>query len=363
MAGRITRIKEIQEIENAIAKDVFEFICEDNEEQQITPKGEPKKTREGETKPPIKSIILKEIILENTHIYFFEKHEDNSLGCTEFDINKEISKQILQKYKNNFEKSIIPYNYTIVPFDLGGSLSGGAHKMMVLDEGEVYNLSDIKQMIADCNNSSSDIEYKKLDFYVIVVDYNGTKLYIFENFEQSMRLDKSRLLKAITSRNQKKFNKVSNNEHFYLKFDMTCFLFGGKLYILRKPTFEKIFDYEKKYKEACTKPENINYVDSLGIMNNIELFKQNLDTDNLNILRKFTYLMDFQEEIKTLVSDMNKVRKLITDYKVKGIVIENNKILVEKSNFQSILKLLDRAQTEHPITKEKFESEHKTRIR
>jgi len=171
MAGRIIRIKEIDEIENVIAKNIFEFICEDKQEQQLTSKGEPRKTKDGEIKPLLKSVILKDDILENTHIYFFEKHNDDSLGCIEFDITKEISKQILKKYKNNFERSIIPYNYAIVPFDLEGSLSGGVHKMMVLDEAEVYNLTDIKQMIADCNNSSSDVDYKNLDFYVIVIDY------------------------------------------------------------------------------------------------------------------------------------------------------------------------------------------------
>lgn len=351
------KLEKIESIEDSTIKDIFSLLCENAETEQTTKLGKPKKNKDGTPKPKILSTELKENIIQNTKLYFFEKYDDDSLSCTEFDINDEIAKEILKKYKNNFERTIIPHKYQIINFDIEAKLGDGKDQIMKLESSKVNNLTNIQNLISNCNNSSSDVDFKKLDFYVIKTEENGKEIYFFEKYESSMRLDKTRLLKALISRRQKKFNKVSGEEHFYLNYNMSCFLFGDFLYILRKPTFERIFDYEKVYHEICTKEENIKFVEDLQIFDSIDNFKENLDTDSLNILRKFSHLMNYQKEIKLLVSDISKVKQLLKDWKVKGVKIENDKISIAQSKFQSILKFLGRGQREHPITKEKFDED------
>jgi hypothetical protein len=358
----IHKLKSLDEISNSEIKGIMSYLCEDSETYETTPKGKKKTDKDGDEKPPIKSVELKNSSLSNCHIYFFEKYDDNSLSCIQFDIDAVVAEQILIKYKLNFEKSIIPHDYNIISFDIEGQLAGKS-SMMKLPESEVYNLEVVKNKISDANHSSESINYGKLDFYVVSICDGTSELLFFEKYEPSMRLDKTRLLKAIVSRQQKKFNKViETQDHFYLKFNMSCFSFNSEMYILKKPIFEKIFDYEVKYKEICSSSKNTDFMNELNLFDDMQVFSEKLDTDNLNVLRKFSHLMDFQKEIQTLVADIREVERLIVDYKVKGIVIENKKINVQKSNFQSILKFLDRGQTEHRITKEKFESDHKTRV-
>ena len=92
----------------------------------------------------------------------------------------------------------------------------------------------------------------------------------------------------------------------------------------------------------------------------INEFKKALDTDNMNVLRKFSKIMQEKEIVKSMFEDFNKIKELVKEHnKFSTIVIENNKINIKKSNFQSILKLLNRDHLEHKITQEKFESNSK----
>lgn len=353
MAGKF-KLERIEAIKNPEIQKITSFLCQNIETKQKTPLGKLRKNKDGSLKPKKLSVDLKNEIIKNTQIYFFEKYEDNKLSCIKFDINEEIAEEILKKYKRNLEKSIISHDYQIIDFNINVELAEKT-SIMSIEESKVNNLKTIKNLVLNCNHSSSDINYKKLDFYIIKTFENGEEIYFFEKYEKGMRLDKTRLLKIFTSKKEKRFNKVSGDEHLYLNYPMSCFLFNQKMYILRKPIFERIFDYETLYKAICSKKENINFVNELNLFDDTRKFEERLQTDNLNILRKFSHLMNYKKEIKLLVNDIEKVKKLLKDYKVKGIKIEDNHISMTQSNFQSILKFLDRGQREHPITKEKFD--------
>ena len=69
--------------------------------------------------------------------------------------------------------------------------------------------------------------------FVIKVDFGGKNLLFFERFDNIMKLDKTRLMKLLSNRNEKKFNTVTG-DFLYLKYHMPCYLFNDEMFILKK---------------------------------------------------------------------------------------------------------------------------------
>ncbi len=353
-------IKKIEEIQNVKIKSIFEFLCENVEEKLLTKTGKISKDMQGSEKI-IRSIKLKESILENTSLFTIEKIKINGrqeISVNKIEIDKPIAEIILATYKKNFERTIIKNNYQIIDYNIEFELAK-EHKIMLEAKDNVHKLNEIIGKINNFNDCSALIDFNKLSFFVIKIEYNGKEILFFEKFDKIMKLDKTRLMKFFSRRNEKKFNMVGGN-FLYIKYDLPCFLFDNEMYIMRKHTFEAIFDYEEKYKETCCNRENLNFISDLDIFSDFDNFKTELDTNNMNVLRKFAGIIQEKNMVQSLFQDFNEIKKLIRDQKISNlIIIENDKINVEKSNLQSILKLLNRDHLKHPITKENFESNSK----
>ena len=353
-------IQTINEIENSKIKSLFNFLCENVEDKIKTNTGKISKDREGNEKIE-KSLKLKEGILENTSFFTVEKTEiegRQEISVNKIEIDKTIAKIILSTYKRNIESTIIKHNYQIIDYDIEYELAK-EHKIMTEPKDKVHKLNEIITKINDFNGCNQSIDFKKLSFFVIKTDFDGNSAYFFERFENIMRLEKTRLMKLLGKKNEKKFNTVSG-DFLYLKYNLPCYLFDDEMFILKKYIFEDIFDYSEKYKKVCKDKENINFILGLDMCSDIKEFTDSLNTDNMNVLRKFSKVMQEKEMIKSLFADFNKIKELVKEHnKYSTIVIEDNKINIKKSNFQTILKLLNRDHLEHNITKEKFESNSK----
>jgi len=353
-------IKKIEEIKNTKIKSLFEFLCENVEEKLLTKAGKVSKDRKGNEKS--KSFIkLKESILENTSLFTVEKIEINGrqeISVNKIEIDKTIAKIILSTYKNNFERTIIKDDYQIIDYDIEFELAK-EHKIMLEAKDNIYKLNEVIEKINNFNDCDALIDFKKLSFFVIKIEYDGKEMFFFEKFDNIMKLDKTRLMKLFSRRSEKKFNIVQG-DFLYLKYDLPCFLFDNEMYIMRKYTFEAIFDYEERYKETCCDRGNLNFISNLNIFSDFDNFKTELDTNNINVLRKFAGIIKEKSMVQSLCQNFNEIKKLIRDQKISNlIIIENGKLNVEKSNFQSILKLLNRDHLKHQITKENFEANSK----
>lgn len=353
-------VKKIEEIQNAKIKSLFEFLCEDVEEKLLNKTGKVSKDRQGNEKVK-SSIKLKDGVLENTSLFTIEKVEiggRKEISINKIEIDKTIAERILSTYKRNFEKTVIKNNYEIIDYNIEFELAK-EHKIMKEAKDNVHKLNEIIEKINNFNDCDAPIDFNKLSFFVIKIEKDGKEVFFFERFDNIMKLDKTRLMKFLSRRNEKKFNIVKGN-FLYLKYSLPCFLFDNEMYIMKKHTFEDIFDYGEKYKEICSNKENLDFISNLNMCGDFNNFKKELDTKNINILRKFAGIVQEKDMVQSLFENFNKIKKLVKDQKIFHlIVIENDKINIKKSNFQSILKLLNRDHLKHPITNENFESNSK----
>ncbi len=353
-------LDKIENIKNEKIKSLFVFLCENIEEKIRTKKGKVSKDRQGEEKIK-RSVKLKDGILENTSLLTIEKIEvegRKEISVNKIEIDKTIAEKILSTYKKNFERTIIKHDYQIIDYNIEFELAK-EHKIMKETKDNVHKLKEVITKLNNFNDCEDMIDFSKLSFYVVKVDFNGKNVYFFERFETTMKLDKTRLMKFFGKRREKKFNAVKG-DFLYLHYDLPCFLFDNEMYILKKHTFEDIFDYEEKYKKICSDKKNIEFISKLNAFSDMDDFKKELDTDNINVLRKFSGIVKEKEIIIKLFQDFEKIKQLVNDQKIFSlIVIENNKINLKKSNFQSVLKLLNRDHLKHQITNENFESNSK----
>lgn len=271
------------------------------------------------------------------NIYFCEKRGQNRYRSFKPQVSNDLQKKILTLVLPPLMKSL---ELPVVQYNPVGVLDEENELIIPV---QVPCVDLFKESLEDENliTDMSQINIPKIDFYCIVISYNGRSVYLFRQFTKMSRLRKG-ILSQLVSDELKELNSE------FLGIDeLTDMVFlEDILLIINHISLERVFNYKDKFQEMTT--QAIGRIVLEGKMANVEQFSEDCLRD-VRIMKRFTYMMSkdrlplFFENYER-VPDIVKTLELDIDFDDDGKMIYRDKSqlfhiihLMSDSYFRSLI--------------------------
>ncbi|WP_195972912.1 Kiwa anti-phage protein KwaB-like domain-containing protein [Clostridium thermobutyricum] len=197
----------------------------------------------------------------------------------------------------------------------------------------------------------SDIHDSKA--YVMILKNDEIEIALFKKFISSIYL-KSKKKFIFNEGIMEQFNKdiLSIDD----KFD--CVSFENELLVFYKSSFEQIFDYKDEYTKKAI--ENIEKIESINVIKNIELIKE--ESEKITIKKKLAKIKEtdiewFNDQIK---NNFSRIAETITTANTDITIVEGK---LEINDVSDLVHLIQNDFVKSNIDDEEFISESKTKIK
>lgn len=231
--------------------------------------------------------------------------------------------------------------------------------MFTIDASEIpyYNRikNDSKLLEFDMRELKSST---KIWGYLVYIRNGDSSIEFFKKSTQNQILKPNRLSMMLRG-DQARFQKVTD-PIFSLerKFDVAIIEINGekKSLILNKGNFEMFFSVNELY--SSNLEEKKPALQKQELIDDTEEFLEICGSD-LKKQRKLLSVMSDTDRFTNL--NISKIQRTITEYKVQGVSLKNNKLEITRSNIWTVLKLLDDDYLKSSMTDIKYETYSKKR--
>lgn len=253
-----------------------------------------------------------------------------------------IVKQQLSKLLETVDLEYIEYNPAI---------NLDKNHVETIKREEVHYLDEILQ---DMNSADLNIfdmkQSKNLWAYAIKIGNSGITL--FRKYTEKRILDIKGWIPLFVQNGV--FNKLTDSI-LTIDKDIDCIYYDGKMFILDKIQFEKIFSFMDKF--ILEIDANICHLEEKSLVDDITALQELCKSDPRKIKKLNKVLKsDILNSLNTKrISEINRQYNLDLNF------TEDGKIIVSPKNIWTVLRVLDDEYLESPMTDNKYEVHSKVR--
>lgn len=253
-----------------------------------------------------------------------------------------IVKQQLSKLLETVDLEYIEYNPAI---------NLDKNHVETIKREEVHYLDEI---LRDMNSADLNIfdmkQSKNLWAYAIKIGNSGITL--FRKYTEKRILDIKGWIPLFVQNGV--FNKLTDSI-LTIDKDIDCIYYDGKMFILDKTHFEKIFSFMDKF--ILEIDANICHLEEKSLVDDITALQELCKSDPRKIKKLNKVLKsDILNSLNTKrISEINRQYNLDLDF------TEDGKIIVSHKNIWTVLRVLDDEYLESPMTDNKYEVHSKVR--
>ncbi len=231
----------------------------------------------------------------------------------------------IEKLNKVIEKNKIRYvNYdpTLRPDD---------NTVQEINTAKIHHFKDLIANFKTIDLPNFDLKKSK-NVWAYAIKFNKSGIILFKKYYSSQNLKKKGIM-ALLYRDGL-FNDIKDNI-LTISREVDCIYFNGKIFILNKDNFEKIFSYLEEWLDTIDK--NLENLEKQNCIEDVNKLTEYCKTDSRKIRKLHQILQN------DFLVDLNKnlVQKISKDYDLELEFNENDELIIKKKDIWKILRILD----------------------
>lgn len=238
-------------------------------------------------------------------------HEFKIIGTEK--INKIIEKNSIRYV--NYEPTLRPVDNTVQEINT-------AERKLFKDLIEHFNTIDL---------TNFDLKKSK-NVWAYAIKFNKSGIILFKKYYPSQNLKKKGIMALLYKDGL--FNDIDDNI-LTINREFDCIYFNGKIFILNKDNFEKIFSYMEEWLETID--QDLENLEKQNYIEDVNKLYEYCRTDSRKIRKLHQVLQsDFPVDL-----NKNLVQRISKDFDLELEFNENDELIIKGKDIWKILRILD----------------------
>jgi len=238
-------------------------------------------------------------------------HEFKILGIEKID-------KIIEKNKIRY----VNYDPTLRPDD---------NTVQEINTAEINLFKDLIEHFNALDLTNFDLKKSK-NVWAYAIKFNKSGIILFKKYYPSQNLKKKGIL-ALLYRDGL-FNDIDDNI-LTINREFDCIYFNGKMFILNKDNFEKIFSYMEEWLETID--QDLENLEKQNYIEDVNKLSEYCKTDSRKIRKLHQILQkDFPVDLDKIL-----VQRISKDFDLELEFNENDELIIKGKDIWKILRLLD----------------------